>query len=120
MNKKMICISCPNGCEMTVAIEDEKLKSVSGNGCKRGIEYAKSEFEDPRRMLTTTVKVMDGTQSLLPVRTRSPVPKALLIACMEKINGITIEAPVELGQTVIPDILGTGIDIIAAKPIPHV
>jgi len=120
MKKKITCVSCPSGCELTVTLEGGKLKSVSGNTCKKGIEYAKSEMEDPRRMLTTTVKVANGTQPLLPVRTRSPIPKALLKKCMDTINGLVLEAPVELGDTVLPDVLQTGVDIIAARPVQHI
>jgi CxxC motif-containing protein len=117
MNRTITCVSCPNGCTLLIALSGGKVKSVTGNACKRGIEYAKNEMEDPRRMLTTTVKVANGAHALLPVRTGKPVPKALLRECMAAINGLTVNAPVEMGETVLPDILHTGVDIVAARPV---
>ena len=55
--KTMNCIMCPMGCEMTVTLEDGKFVSVTGNSCPRGAKYAETEVTDPRRMLTTTIRI---------------------------------------------------------------
>ena len=65
--KVMNCIMCPMGCEMTVTLENGKFVSVTGNTCPRGAKYAETEVTDPRRMLTTTVRIRGGLLPLLPV-----------------------------------------------------
>ena len=65
--KVMNCIMCPMGCEMTVTLESGKFVSVTGNTCPRGAKYAETEVTDPRRMLTTTVRIRGGLLPLLPV-----------------------------------------------------
>lgn len=117
MNREFICTGCPNGCKMTVETEGRTFLNVSGNLCSKGEEFAKNEVEQPKRMLTTTVRIEDGTQPLLPVRTYSPIPKELQLECMAAINSVTIKAPVRMGETVIADLLHTGIDLIATKTV---
>lgn len=117
---KITCVSCPLGCELKVEVIDGKVASVTGNSCKRGIEYAKSEMLDPRRMLTTTVKLTDGVYPLVPVRTQAPIPKTLLKDSMESLKGIRLKAPVSMGQTIIPNLLNTGIPVIATRSVEHV
>ena len=53
---KIICVSCPIGCRMTVQSKDGKITSVTGNTCPKGIKYAEEEFINPRRILPTTVR----------------------------------------------------------------
>ena len=59
-HKKMTCILCPVGCEINVQTQDGKIENISGNACKRGEKYATTEVIDPRRTLTTTVRVSGG------------------------------------------------------------
>ncbi|MHB1314666.1 MAG: DUF1667 domain-containing protein [Christensenellales bacterium] len=120
MNRKIICTSCPNGCEMAVAVENGAVTNVKGNTCLRGEEYARNEIENPKRMLTTTMKVVNGTHPLLPVRTRSPIPKVMLFDCMALMNATVVEAPIESGETILANILQTGIDVIATKSISRI
>ncbi len=69
----------------------------------------------PTRMLPTTVKIQEGTLNRLPVRTANPVPKELLFDCMEIINHVEVQAPIKVGDVVIANILGTGVDVIATR-----
>jgi len=57
---KIICISCPIGCRMTIQSKDGKITSIIGNACPKGIKYAEGEFINPLRILPTTVKVISG------------------------------------------------------------
>lgn len=114
--RELVCVACPLGCRITVEIGDDKsVLSVTGNTCKRGEEYAKTECTSPTRMLTTTVKVTGGKAVVVPVKSASPLPKGLLMDCMKVINKASAAAPVKIGDTVISDILGTGVDIIATN-----
>ncbi|MHB9032272.1 MAG: DUF1667 domain-containing protein, partial [Anaerolineae bacterium] len=91
-----------------------------GQACKRGIAFAKEEILSPHRMLTTTVRVIAGELPLVPVRSRSPLPKGLLLRAAVALRNVELQAPVQQGQLVMADILGTGVDIIASRDIAQV
>lgn len=116
--RDFICISCPVGCQLNVTVSDGELTGIRGNRCKKGVDYAKDEVLDPRRILTTTVAVRGGALSQLPVRTREAVPKGLISEGMRYLGRCIVDAPVCLGDVVVPDFLGTGIDVIASRSIP--
>jgi len=115
MKKEIICTVCPRGCHVLVEGEGEKILSVEGYGCKRGQEYATSEFAHPVRILTTTVKMEGVTGELLPVRSNKPLPKEKLFECMEVIRATSVKLPVAQYDVLIADICGTGVDIVATK-----
>jgi CxxC motif-containing protein len=115
--RQIICIVCPTGCWIEVSGADLKSLKVSGNECKRGAEYALKEITDPRRTLITTVRIDQAALRRLPVRTNREIPKASIFPCMEVINRTRVEAPVRLGQVIIPDILGTGADVVASRSL---
>jgi CxxC motif-containing protein len=105
---------------MTIGVEDGKVVSVEGFSCKRGSEYAVLEVTDPRRVLTTTVKVSGADIPVISVKSRKPLPKGLIFDCMKVLNGVEVEAPVKTGDTVVSNILGTGVDIVATKTVSKV
>ena len=109
------CVICPVGCEITVDYEGTNVIEVKGNKCKRGYDYASAEVVNPVRILTTTVKLKGLGHARLAVRSSKPVPKTMLMQCMEEINKVTLTVPAKMGDIIIPDILGTGADIIAAS-----
>lgn len=115
MIKNMTCVSCPLGCSLKVEYEGDRVISVQGNECKRGIKYAQTEISNPTRMLTSTVKVRGGVRPLVPVKSETPLPKNRVLECMDIINDVVLDAPVKLGDVVISDILDTGIDVIATN-----
>ena len=118
--KEMICINCPLGCMLTVDDCDLSNIKVSGNTCPRGVTYAVNEITSPKRMVTGSVKVTGGNQAMLCVKTREAIPKGLIFDCLEVMNGVTLQAPVAIGDVVISDVCGCGVDIIATKNIPKV
>jgi CxxC motif-containing protein len=111
---KRICISCPIGCRMTIQSKDGKIISVTGNACPKGIKYAQEEFINPLRILPTTVKVIGGELPLVSVKTEKAIPKKLLLEAMAEIAEIKVDAPVEIGQVIKSDLLGTGVSLVAA------
>ena len=117
MKKEIICTVCPRGCHIQVEGEGDKVLSVEGQGCKRGLEYASTEFAHPVRILTTTVKMAGIDNDLLPVRSSAPVPKEKLFDCMEVIRSTQVELPVASYDVIISDICGTGVDIVATKTV---
>lgn len=117
MKKEIICTVCPRGCHIIVEGEGDKILSVEGHTCKRGLEFATAEFSHPVRILTTTVKIADAANDLLPVRSSQPLPKEKLFECMEVIRGTQVSLPVARYDVVIADICGTGVDIVATKAV---
>ena len=111
--KRITCIICPIGCEITVCGEESRIDSIAGNTCKRGEAYARDEFIHPARILTSTVKVTGADVPLVAVRSSKPIPKELLLDCMEQIRKLEVKAPVKRYDPLIPNILGTGADIVA-------
>lgn len=116
--KSLICINCPLGCPLTVAMEGGEVKTVSGNTCPRGDAYARKELTNPTRIVTSTVKVRGGTLAMASVKTASDIPKGKIFDCVKALQGIELEAPVTIGQVVLADVCGTGVDIVATKNVP--
>ena len=113
----LICVSCPKGCTLDVKREGDTIISVEA-GCKRGVTYAHQELFDPRRMVASTVKVIDGLHPLVPVATSDPFPKPQIPQLLQALREIQIQAPVKIGQVIIPSVLGTDVDIIASRDMP--
>ena len=108
---KMICINCPKGCEMDIAVEGDAV-SVSGNACPKGEAYARSEVTNPTRMVTGLVRVA-GMRKPLPVKTKSAVPKPKIDAVLFAMHQATVQLPVRIGDVVIGNVADTGVDLVA-------
>lgn len=108
---KMICINCPRGCEMEVAVAGDEV-SVSGNACPRGLEYARAEVVNPTRMVTGLVRVA-GMRKPLPVKTRVAIPKGKIDEVLFAMHQATVQLPVRIGDVVVPDVAATGVDVVA-------
>ena len=117
------CTTCPSECLLTVKVERDadgavvEVRSVTGNSCPRGDTFAHQELTCPMRVLTTTVAVSGGDEALLPVRTAEAIPLALHAQAMDLIRGVVVEAPIRMGDIVLPNLLNTGIDLIASMNI---
>ena len=114
MHKEFICIGCPKGCRLTIE-DTSKGYKVEGNTCEKGKVYAIQEMNDPRRIITSTVKIENGFLALLPVKTAMSIPKNLIFDVMKEINKVTVKAPVKLGDVLIENVCFTGIDVIATR-----
>ena len=108
---KMICISCPKGCELEVTQTGAEV-SVTGNACPRGEAYGRAELVNPTRMVTGLVRVA-GMRKPLPVKTRTAVPKAKIDAVLFAFHQTTVQLPVKIGDVIIPNVAETGVDIVA-------
>lgn len=115
MEKLIICTVCPRGCHMTVKGEGARVDSVENYSCPRGLEYAKTEFVAPVRILTTLVKIDGKDNELLPVRSNKPLLQSKLFECMDVIKKTSVKAPIKRYDVIIADICGTGVDIVATK-----
>lgn len=113
-----LCIGCPLGCHLDVEHEGPQIIKVRGFSCKRGKEFAKQEHSDPRRMLTTTLRIEGGLWAKLPVKTASALPKGRVREVCNFLHGMTLKAPVKMGDVIVADVLGTGVDIVATRDMP--
>ena len=117
------CTTCPSECLLTVEVERDadgdvaKVRSVTGNSCPRGDKFAHQELTCPMRVLTTTVAVSGGDETLLPVRTAEAIPLALHAQAMAIIRGLVVEAPIHMGDVILPNLLNTNINLVASMDI---
>lgn len=113
----LTCIGCPKGCELTVEIDNDEIIAVSGNTCPKGEKYARSEFTNPKRIVTSIVKVEGGNIAVAAVKTREAIPKNKISECMDEIRKITVKAPVNISDIIVKNVADTGVDVIATKKI---
>lgn len=111
----LICIVCPKGCHLSV--DEQAGCKVSGHCCQRGEKYGREELTNPVRVITSTVRVRGGLYRRCPVKTERAVPKNLIFPAMQQLNGIQLQAPVYIGQVVVTDVCGLGINFVATRDI---
>ena len=116
MKKDFICIVCPQSCRLSVEDSMGEIK-VEGYSCKRGIEYGKTEFVSPKRLITTTVKIKNGIHRRLPIMSKGEVPKDQMKDCINFLYSVEVNAPIKNGEVIVENICGTTVDIIASRSI---
>ena len=116
MVKTFTCIVCPNGCEIRAEGEGDALR-ISGEGCPRGKAYVLQEMTDPRRTISTSMRVMGGEMDLCSVRLTRPIPRDRIADAVREIHEKVLTAPVEAGTVLIRGILGTDSDVIATRSV---
>jgi CxxC motif-containing protein len=120
-NKKQItCIVCPIGCKIMVKTDGKNFEVCDGNKCIKGIEYARAEALDPKRMLTSSVFVKNGEWPLVSVKSSEPVPKNSLFTVLDEIKKARVNAPITLGQILINNVANTKINIVATKSVKKI
>ncbi|MCK9526469.1 MAG: DUF1667 domain-containing protein [Limnochordia bacterium] len=116
MLKNITCTVCPMSCNIELTLgEDNEILSLTGNNCARGKVYATSEHMHPERTLTSIVKARGGVHPVLPVRTNKPIPKDMLKEGMQVAATIEAEAPIKMGDVIVPNFLGLGVDLVATR-----
>ena len=113
-----LCIGCPLGCRLEVEDDGNKIVEVRGQSCKRGKDFAEQEHTDPRRMVTTTVRIEGGVWPKLPVKTRAPIPKGKVVELCRELHKLQLQSPVKMGDVILADALGVGVDVIASRDMP--
>lgn len=112
---ELICIMCPRGCRLK--IDEKNGFAVTGNTCEKGAIYGKNELIDPRRVVTSTVKINSAAAKRLPVKTNGEIPKNSVEKAVGLLNCVTVTPPVKAGDIIIENILDTGIDFVSAKTV---
>ena len=117
MKQMLECIVCPASCHIQVETGADGELQISGNGCKRGAAYAKTELTAPVRMVTSTVALSGAGIARLPVVTSAPIPKAQIFPVMKEIHKIRVCAPVAVNAIIKKDLCGLGVDLLAGRSV---
>ena len=115
--RELICIGCPMGCSLSVETDEGEVISVTGNTCPRGEAYARKECTNPTRIVTTTVRVEGGRLPVVSVKTASDIPKGKIADCVRALKDVKVKAPVHIGDVILENAAGTGVNIIATKDV---
>lgn len=116
MIRELTCIRCPRGCRVSVTLnEDGTVTSLEGNACKRGDTYVRSELAEPKRMLTTTLPVMENHMLLgyVPVKTATDIPKEELLHVQQSLVGVSVEAPIRMGDILVEAVSSASVPLVA-------
>lgn len=114
--REMVCITCPNGCRLSVEEKDGQIL-VTGNQCKRGEQFAVAELRHPMRTICSTVATDCKEVPVLPVRLSEEIPKEKIFDVMKEINRVVLDHPVSAGDVIIPHVLGLSADVIATSSV---
>lgn len=117
--RDLICIGCPLGCPVTVTTDGDNI-TVTGNTCAKGEAYAKKEVTNPTRIVTSIVRVEGGDLAAVSVKTKDVIPKGKIFDILAEIKPVIVKAPVKIGDVIVPDVAGTGVDVVATKNIKAV
>lgn len=112
---ELVCIECPRGCRLKLGRREDGTLVVSGNSCPKGKLYGEKELEDPRRVLTTTVKTVFENCPRLAVRTDGGIPLSALKEAAEMTSQITVREAAIPGTVLVNNFGGWGVNLIAAS-----
>ena len=116
----LTCIGCPLGCPIEVMMDDDSnILLVSGNSCPRGDKYARKDVTAPTRIVTSSVRVFGSVKGerMVPVKTASDVPKKSIMEVIRDLRGVSVPCPVHIGDVLVKNVAGTGVDMIATKEV---
>lgn len=117
--RELTCIDCPLGCSITVTLENGEIKDVAGYTCKRGHDYARKEVTNPTRIVTSTVRLTGSATGagVVSCKTAQDIPKGKIFEIVAALRQVTAHAPVKIGDVLLTNAAGTGVDIVATKNV---
>ncbi len=114
MERTITCIGCPMGCQITVTLNGGAITNIANYSCKKGSEYARDEISHPTRMVTAVIPCK-GSREPLSVKTRRVIPKSKIFDCIKAIEAAKVTLPIAIGDVVVENVCGTGVDVVATK-----
>ena len=99
--QELICITCPAGCKLQAELTPNGGVTVTGNTCKRGIDFALAELTNPMRTLCSTVRTAFAACPMLPVRTDREIPKTKMAEAMRLLTDVIIDKPLACGDVAV-------------------
>ena len=115
--RELICIGCPLGCILTVEMNEGAVVNVTGNTCPRGKVYAEKEVTNPTRIVTSSVRVKGGDRVSVSCKTKSDIPKSKIFDVARALRDVEAQAPVAIGDVLVEDVAGTGVQIVATSHV---
>ena len=115
--RELTCIGCPMGCMVTVTMDGGEVTEVKGNTCPKGDIYARKEVVNPTRIVTSTIKITGGDKERVSCKTESDIPKSKIFEVMKDIDAAEVKAPAKIGDVLISDVAGTGVNVIATRNV---
>ena len=119
-HRELTCIGCPLGCRIEVLLDDKgEVTLVTGNTCQRGEKYARKEVTAPTRIVTSSVNVYGSRmgERTVPLKTASDIPKGRMMDVIRELAGVSVPCPVHIGDVILRDVAGTGVDVVATKNV---
>ena len=118
---EVTCILCPNACQLVVRFDKAKKEIIGIDNlrCQRGEKYAAEELFDPRRSVMSVVPIESRHWKVTSVLTSEPVPKEKIFDVYDEIKQVRLKAPVKEGDIVIPNVVGSGADVIVTRSVPE-
>ncbi len=114
--ERLTCVLCPVGCELEVGRTERGL-DIKGSVCEKGIDFATEEILYPKRNLATSVPVRGSASRMVSVRLTDRVAREKVFPVLAEIGKLRPELPVERGQVLLENVLGTGVDVIATRTV---
>ncbi|MCR4757911.1 MAG: DUF1667 domain-containing protein [Butyrivibrio sp.] len=115
--RELTCIGCPMGCQLTVSMDGGEVTEVTGNTCQKGDIYARKEVVNPTRIVTSTIRITGGDKERISVKTASDIPKDKIFDVMKDIDAAVVAAPAHIGDVLVQNVAGTGVDVIATRNV---
>jgi CxxC motif-containing protein len=117
MKKEFVCIVCPNSCRIKAEYDGQEIKHIEGSQCKKGEEFLRNEIKNPLRIFTGSVKCKNGNYQLVSVKTNKPIPKRYMKQVAQKTHELILEAPVEIGQVIVNNIISHDVNLVATRMV---
>ncbi len=101
--------------KIRIKIENPTILEAEGEDYTKSEEYGKEEYLNLKRTLITVVPCRNGDLPVVSVKTDKPIPKKLLRDAMRFLSEVEVEAPKEIGDIVVKNILNTGADVVITR-----
>ncbi len=120
--KYLTCNMCARRCYLTATLGTktggqrmhEQSIAVSGNSCSNGLDYARAELLDPRRVISSSVTTVFPDAPRFRVISQGGVPVDRLLEAMAALDSVTVAVRLKPGDVVVEDLLGLGIQVVVA------
>lgn len=115
-DKELICKICKIGCHIKYENKDNEL-IITGYRCERGHLNAHELIKQDSYVIKSRCLLTGASLKHLPVTTNKPVSPELVQDILDIIRATTVKAPIRKGQTIISNVMGSGIDVIAQRKV---
>ena len=114
--RELTCIGCPMGCQLTAVLENGQVTRVTGNTCPRGTPMpGRSAPTRPHRHRHRPGVRRRAAGGVRPHRRRGAQGEGAGRGS-GAVPGAS-HGPVAAGDVVIPNVLGTGVDVVATRSV---